>query len=72
MVPGETLAEQEARRSAFLDGMSAGTFLFMPGGVSQATACDENWCSISYNHYNTLPETIPLDWGNGHAVQKEP
>ena len=28
---GETLAETQARRSAFLDGMNAGTFLLMPG-----------------------------------------
>ena len=35
---------------------AAGTFLLMPGGVSQAAACDGNWYSISYN-YNTLPGT---------------
>ena len=51
-VPGETLAERDTRKRAFLDGMSAGTFLLMPGGVSQAVACDGNWYSIAYNHYN--------------------
>ena len=61
LVPGETLAERETRRRAFLDPMSAGTFLLMQGGVSQAAACDGNWYSIAYNHYNTLPGTIPFD-----------
>ena len=28
---GETLAETQARRRAFLDGMNAGTFFLMPG-----------------------------------------
>ena len=31
VAPGETLAETERRRKAFLDGMAAGTFLLMPG-----------------------------------------
>ena len=35
-MPGETLAETERIKKAFLDGMSTGTFLLMPGGVSQA------------------------------------
>ena len=59
-VPGETLAESEMMKSAFLDGMSAGTFLLMPGGVSQAAACVGYWYSIAYNYYNTIG-TIPLD-----------
>ena len=57
---GETLAETQARRSSFLDGMNAGTFLLMPGGVSQAAACDRNWYSIGYN-YGTLPGTLPIN-----------
>ena len=43
MIPNDTLAETEDRRSAFLDSMSAGTFLLMPGGVSQAAACNGDW-----------------------------
>ena len=35
---GESLAETQARRRAFLDWMNAGTFLLMPGGVSRAVA----------------------------------
>ena len=26
------------------------TILLLPGGVSQAAACDRNWYSFSYNH----------------------
>ena len=57
---GETLAETQARRRAFLDGMNAGSFLLMPGGVSQAAACDGNWYSIGYN-YGVLPVTLPIN-----------
>ena len=61
VVPGETLAETERRKRAFLDGMAAGTFLLMPGGVSQAAACDGNWYSIAYGCNRVLPGTIPLN-----------
>ena len=47
VVLGETLAETEARRGAFLDSISAGTFLPMPRGVSQAAACGRYWYSYS-------------------------
>ena len=57
--PGETLAETERRKRAFLDGMAAGTFLLMPGGVSQAAACDGNWYSVAYGYDRVLPGTIP-------------
>ena len=60
LVVGETLAETQARRRAFLDAMNAGTFLLMPGGVSRAAACDGNWHSIGYN-YDTLPGTLPIN-----------
>ena len=58
VVPGETLAETETRKRAFLDGMAAGTFLLLPGGVSQAAACDSNWYTVAY--CRALPRTIPL------------
>ena len=57
---GETLAETQARRRAFLDGMNAGAFLLMPGGVSRAAACDGNWYSVGFN-YGTLPGTLPIN-----------
>ena len=57
---GETLAETQARRRAFLDGMNAGALLLLPGGVSQAAACDGNWYSVGYN-YDTLPGTLPIN-----------
>ena len=58
---GETLAETQARKRAFLDGMTAGTFLLMPGGVSRAAACDGNYYTISYNCYQDLLGTLPLN-----------
>ena len=61
VVPGETLAESERRKSTFLDGISSGTFLLMPGGVSQAAACDGNWYTIAYDYERALPGTIPLN-----------
>ena len=57
---GETLAETQARRRAFLDDMNAGTFLSMPEGVSQVAACDGKWYSVGYN-YGTLPGTLPIN-----------
>ena len=57
---GETLAERETRRRAFLDEISAGTFLLMPGGVSQAAATDGTRFSISRSSTK-----------NGLAVQKD-
>ena len=60
VVPGETLAETERRRRTSLDGMSSGTFLLMPGGVSQAAACEGNWYTIAYDYDRALPGTIPL------------
>ena len=60
MTVGETLAETHARRRAFLDGMNAGAFLLMPGGVSQAAARDGNWYSVGYN-YGALPGTLPIN-----------
>ena len=58
---GESLAETEARKRAFLDGMTAGTFLLMPGGVSRAAACDGNYYTISYSCYQDLPCTLPIN-----------
>ena len=62
-IPGETLAERETKRRVFLDGKSAVTFPLMTGRLSQAAACDGNWYSISYSHYNTvtLPGPNPFD-----------
>ena len=58
---GETLAETQARKRAFLDGMTAGTFLLMPGGVSQAPACDGNFYTINYSCSRALPGTLPIN-----------
>ena len=57
----ETPMMTEAMKRTCLCGMSSGTFLFMPGGVSHAPTCDGNVYSIAYDYYNTLPGTILLD-----------
>ena len=38
--PGENYAQRIRHRNAFLAGMRAGSVIFVPGGVSQAAACD--------------------------------
>ena len=61
VVPGETLAETERRKMAFLDGMAVGKYLLIPGGVSQAAACDGNWYSVAFGYDRVFPGTIPLN-----------
>ena len=56
----ETLAETQARKRAILDGMTAGTFLLLPGRVSQAAACVGNFYTISYSCRGDLPGTRRL------------
>ena len=58
-ISGETTAQTDTRTREFLDGLTAGTFLLMPGVVTQAAACDGNWYSIAYNYYEAYPGTYP-------------
>ena len=39
-IPEENYAQRIRRRKAFLAGRNAGSVVLVPGGVSQATACD--------------------------------
>ena len=39
-IQGETYEMRMAKRNAFQAGMNAGSFILVPRGVSQATACD--------------------------------
>ena len=39
-IQGETYETRMAKRNAFEAGMNAGSFILVPLGVSQATACD--------------------------------
>ena len=56
------LPEQfNARRLAFLEGMKVGSFMLIPGGVSQAAACDGNLYSISHSYQRALPNTLPIN-----------
>ena len=59
-IPNETPQQFNARRMAFLEGMEIGTFLLLPGGVSQAAACDGNFYTIDASRQNALPGTFPL------------
>ena len=57
---GESADQLEARKRAFLEGMQVGTFLLLPGGVSQAAACDGNIYTIDNTKPIALPGTLPL------------
>ena len=60
-VRGESPEQFNARRLAFLEGMKVGCFMLIPGGVSQASACDGNLYSICHNYQKALPNTIHLN-----------
>ena len=57
---GESADQLEARKRAFMEGMQVGTFLLLPGGVSQAAACDGNIYTIDHTRPIALPGTLPL------------
>ena len=60
-VRGESQERFNARRLAFLEGMKVGCFMLIPGGASQASACDGNMYSICHDYQKALPSTIPLN-----------
>ena len=60
-IQGESALQFNARRLAFLEGMKVGCFMLIPGGVSQASACDGNLYSISHNYKKAQPNTLPLN-----------
>ena len=57
---GESADQLEARKRPFMEGMQVGTFLLLPGGVSQAAACDGNVYTIDHTRPIALPGTPPL------------
>ena len=59
-ITNETPQQINARRMAFLEGMDIGAFLLLPGGVSQAAACDGSFYTIDASRQNALPSTLPL------------
>ena len=59
-VPNESPRQFNARRMAFLEGMENGTFLLLPGGVSQDAACDGNFYTIDASRQSALLGTLPL------------
>ena len=60
VIPGETALQVEARRRVFIEGMQVGTFLLLPGGVSQAAACHGNVYPIDHFRPIGLPGTLPI------------
>ena len=59
-IRGETALQVEARKRAFIEGMQVGTFLLLPGGVSQAAACHGNFYTIDHSLPTALPGTLPI------------
>ena len=59
-VLGEKTDQLEARKRAFIEGMHVGIFLLLPGGVSQAAACDGNIYTIDHTRPIALPGRLPL------------
>ena len=59
-IPNQSLQQFDARRLVFLEGMEIGTFLLLPGGVSQAAAGDGNLYTIDSSRQYALLGTLPL------------
>ena len=60
-IRGESPEQFNARSLAFLEGMKVGCFMLIPGGMSQASACDGNMYSICHDYKKAQPYTIPLN-----------
>ena len=60
-IRGESPEQFNARRLAFLEEMKGVCFMLIPGGVSQASACDGNMSSICHDYKKAQPYTIPLN-----------
>ena len=60
--PGENYAQRIRRRNAFQAGMKAGSVIFVPGGVSQAVACEGIFYKIpaGNNAPNPPPGVLPI------------
>ena len=61
-IEGESRESVDSRRVAFLAGLQAGTFMFVPRGLSQAAACDGNLYTMDtgVSVQKALPGTLPL------------
>ena len=61
-IPGENYAQRIRRRNAFLAGMRAGSVILVPGGVSQAAACDGILYQIPAGNIvpNPPPGVLPI------------
>ena len=60
---GESYETRQHRRDAFQAGMRAASFVLVPRGVSQTTACDGNDYEVTSNeqsNYVLPPGVLPL------------
>ena len=48
------------RREAYLNGLNAGTLLFLTPAVSQAAACDGKKFTTSADNQEVAPGTLPI------------
>ena len=61
-IPEENYVQRVRRRNAFQAGMRAGSVILVPGGVSQAAACDGNYYQIPSvdDLSNPPPGVLPI------------
>ena len=57
---GELKEITDLRRKAYLNGLNAGTLLFLIPAVSQAAACDGNKYITTASGQETVPGTLPI------------
>ena len=48
------------RREAYVNGLNAGSLLFIAPAVSQAAACDENSYTTTASGQDITPGTLPI------------
>ena len=56
---GEPAYVTAMRKEVYLNGLNAGSFLFIPPAVSQAAACNGTTITISADGQNIAPGTLP-------------
>ena len=57
---GEPKEITDLRREAYLNGLNAGTLLFLIPAVSQAAACVGNKYTTTASGQETVPGTLPI------------
>ena len=57
---GEPEFVTKLRREAYINGLNAGSLLFIAPAVSHAAACDGNNYTTSAGEQNPTPRTLPI------------